>query len=86
MVNVLGSYLSIHTSAILFSIPPVIFLVLFSRQPESPYYDIMKSDFTAAEKSLQILLRKDNVQRELSVLINDVNRQMSEPGRYVLTI
>lgn len=34
-----------------------------------------------AEKSLQTLLRKDNVQKELTTLKNDISRQMSEPGR-----
>lgn len=81
MVNIMGSYLNIHTAAIFFSIPPIIFLILFSQQPESPYFLIIRSNFKEAERSLKTLLRKDNVQKELTTLTNDVSRQMSEPGR-----
>lgn len=61
---------------------PVLFVVLFSQMPESPYYFIMKSNITNAEKSLQVLRGKRNVERELTGLINDINRQMSEPSSY----
>ncbi|KAJ8939501.1 hypothetical protein NQ314_011116 [Rhamnusium bicolor] len=50
--------------------------------PESPYYLVMKSRIAEAEISLQKLRRKKNVDKELKMLISDVNRQISEPGRY----
>ncbi|XP_056633771.1 facilitated trehalose transporter Tret1-like [Diorhabda sublineata] len=81
-VNSIGSYVTIHTAALVFLVLPIIFVLLFSRMPESPYYYIMKSKFDEAEHCLKDLRRKDQVDRELQCLINDVNRQMSEPGRY----
>ncbi|XP_072379115.1 facilitated trehalose transporter Tret1-like [Diabrotica undecimpunctata] len=82
LINSVGSYVSIHTAALIFLVLPVIFVFIFFKMPESPYFHIMKSDFNKAEKCLQVLRRKQRVERELTTLVNDINRQMSEPGRY----
>ncbi|CAG9859143.1 unnamed protein product [Phyllotreta striolata] len=82
IVNIIGSYVTIHTAALLFIILPVTFACLFSRMPESPYYLIMKSNLQEAESSLRALRRRDDVRQELERLVGDVNRQMSEPGSY----
>lgn len=81
-VNVVGSYLDIHTAAIIFVSFPIIFIILFGHMPESPYFFIMKGRFNDAEKCLQILRSKRNVEKELLHLTTDLNRQMSEPGGY----
>ncbi|KAJ8982610.1 hypothetical protein NQ317_005082 [Molorchus minor] len=81
-VNVVGSYLNMHTAALIFATLPVLFLIIFSQMPESPSYLIMKSKVVEAEDCLRKLRRKENVDDELKILMNDVNRQMSEPGRY----
>ncbi|KAJ8954178.1 hypothetical protein NQ318_005773 [Aromia moschata] len=81
-VNIIGSYLDIHKAAIVFASLPVLFLLVFSQMPESPYYLIMKSRVADAEASLRKLRAKKNVDAELVSIKADVERQMSEPGRY----
>ncbi|XP_063926335.1 facilitated trehalose transporter Tret1-2 homolog [Zophobas morio] len=80
--NVVGSYLTIRTTASIFIAFPVLFIVLFWRMPESPYYLLMKKKDEEAEHVLKFLLRKSNVHDDLTKLKLDVNRQMSETGTF----
>lgn len=82
-VNISGSYLSVETCALIFTILPIIFIIAFLQMPESPYYLIMKERFEDAKKSLRYLRRKNNVEEEFLQLKDDVHRQMSEPGTYL---
>ncbi|KAJ3651076.1 hypothetical protein Zmor_017137 [Zophobas morio] len=80
--NVVGSYLTIRTTASIFIAFPVLFIVLFWRMPESPYYLLMKNENEEAQHVLKFLLRKPNVNDDLTKLQVDVDRQMSETGTF----
>ncbi|XP_063926776.1 facilitated trehalose transporter Tret1-2 homolog [Zophobas morio] len=80
--NIIGSYLSIRTTAGICIAFPVLFIVLFWRMPESPYYLLMKKKDEDAERILKFLLRKPDVNEELIRLQADVVRQMSETGTF----
>ncbi|KAJ3651078.1 hypothetical protein Zmor_017139 [Zophobas morio] len=80
--NLIGSYLTIRTTAAIFITIPVLFIVLFWKMPESPYYLLMQKKDEEAERVLKFLLRKPNVSEELTHLQADVDRQMSETGTF----
>ncbi|KAJ3651082.1 hypothetical protein Zmor_017143 [Zophobas morio] len=80
--NIIGSYLTIRTTAAIFIAFPLIFTVLFWKMPESPYYLLMKQKDEQAEHVLKFLRRKSNVGEELTKLKADVDRQMSESGTF----
>ncbi|KAJ3651074.1 hypothetical protein Zmor_017135 [Zophobas morio] len=81
-VNIVGSYLSIRDTAITFIALPVLFVLLFYKMPESPYYLLMNNDEEQAERALKFLRRQSDVTQELTKLKLDVNRQMSERGTF----
>ncbi|XP_015836566.1 facilitated trehalose transporter Tret1-like [Tribolium castaneum] len=82
LVNLIGSYLTIKQSAMIFLLFPIIFVTVFYKMPESPYYLLMKNRKLEAESVLKFLRRKKSVSEELVKLTNDVNRQMSESGTF----
>lgn len=79
-INSIGSFYTIHVTALICLIMPTIFWLTFIHMPESPYYCLMKEDPAGATKALQALRRKRNVDKELAQLTFDVKRQMSEKG------
>ncbi|XP_050498192.1 facilitated trehalose transporter Tret1-like isoform X2 [Diabrotica virgifera virgifera] len=81
-INVAGSYCDILTASCIFSSVSVLFSVVFYFMPESPFFFIMKGDDESAKKSLRFLTRKTNVDKDFSMLKNDVDRQMSETGNW----
>ncbi|CAG9762037.1 unnamed protein product [Ceutorhynchus assimilis] len=81
-VNSVGSYLTIHSTAMVCLVFPIIFWITFIYMPESPYYCLMKGDTERARHALQVLRRKREVNLELEQLSADVARQMSEQGSY----
>ncbi|KAI4468886.1 facilitated trehalose transporter tret1-2 -like protein [Holotrichia oblita] len=81
-VNVVGFYLSIPNTAFVLITFPLLFLITFIFMPETPYYLIMIGDDQSAEKSLQRLRGMDDVQKEVTQLKSDVERQLSERGHF----
>ncbi|CAG9762039.1 unnamed protein product [Ceutorhynchus assimilis] len=81
-INVIGSLLTIHEVALVCHIFPIIFWLTFIGMPESPYYCLMKEDKDGAKLSIQMLRRKQSVDKEILQLSSDVNRQMSETGTF----
>lgn len=81
-INSVGSYMSIHATAMICLMFPFIFWFTFMHMPESPYYCLMKGDSKSARYSLELLRRTNNVEKELAQLASDVQRQMSEKGSY----
>ncbi|KAF7268081.1 hypothetical protein GWI33_018743 [Rhynchophorus ferrugineus] len=81
-INTVGSFLTIHDTAMICIIFPVVFWLTFAHMPESPYYCLMKKDVDGARRALQMLRRKNNVDKEVIQLSADVDRQMSEKGTY----
>jgi len=82
VMSAVGSYLSIQLSAIVLGIIPIVFLMGMILMPETPYYLIMKKKTDKARRSLQWLRGRKDVEEELNQLIADVERQLSERGRY----
>lgn len=82
LINCVGYYLSIRTTALIMLSIPILFLVVFYFMPETPYYYVMKNDEENARKSLRKLRRIKDVDMELKQITADVLRQMSEPSRY----
>ncbi|XP_065165832.1 uncharacterized protein [Atheta coriaria] len=85
LINLIGAYLSIVNTAYVCLLLPVVFLVNFMFIKESPYYLLMKGRVDDARSSLQWLRGAKSpahVEEELIKLTSDVQRQMSETGRY----
>lgn len=82
LINIVGSKFSIRHTAYIFISLPIIFAIVFAFMPESPYYQIMKGKEEDARKTLKKLLRQENVEEDLNQLVSDVNRQISEPGKF----
>lgn len=80
IVNVVGAYFDIRTTAYIFGCLPIIYLFLTALLPESPYFLVMKGREKEAREALQTLNWKEDVEDELISLTKDVNRQISESG------
>jgi MFS family permease len=81
-VNAVGSYLTIEVTSLITLSFPVFFLVTFFFMPKSPYYLLIKDQIEEARLALVRLRANNNVDEELSELKKDVERQMSERGKY----
>ncbi|KAF2880844.1 hypothetical protein ILUMI_25333 [Ignelater luminosus] len=82
LVNIVGAYYNIRTTAYIFISLPVIFFILMLLLPETPYFLLMKEREAEAYKSLRILRWINNVEDELISLTKDVKRQNSESGTF----
>lgn len=74
--TVMGPYLSMETFAYVSLVPNILFLILFSFVPESPYHYTLHGDADNAEKSLRWFRRRTNVKEELLELrefVQDAN-------------
>lgn len=81
--QILGSYVTVKTSAYIGLIFPIIFgLLVWLILPESPYQLIRDQKNEEARASLQWLRRKQNVEKEFLTVKSDVERQMSETGKW----
>ncbi|KAF5299093.1 hypothetical protein FQR65_LT09451 [Abscondita terminalis] len=80
VMNFVGAYTSIQTTALIFITVPIIQLLLSFILPESPYYLIMKKKDIEAQKSLKLLRWNQNVQDEFECIKEAVERQTSELG------
>lgn len=82
VMNCIGGFLDIKTTAWICLVFPVVFAVGFVFMPESPYYCLMVGDEGKARKSLKWLRRLDNVDGELEEISAAVKRQMAESGTW----
>lgn len=80
LINVIGAYYDIVTTAIICGCFPVLHVLLFCFMPESPYYLLMKNKEEEARDALRILRWRIDVDEELVSLKTDVARQVSETG------
>lgn len=78
IVNCIGGYCDIKTTAWICLLFPLAFACTFSFMPESPYYCVMKGDIEKARESLLRLRNNKNVEAEIEKLKNDVSTQMKE--------
>lgn len=81
VVNTVGGYFDIKTTAYILVWVQVLFTVTFWCMPETPYYLLMKGRNEEAEATLRKLRRKKNVEDEFKQLSSDVSRQTSESGK-----
>ncbi|KAG5878915.1 hypothetical protein JTB14_016787 [Gonioctena quinquepunctata] len=82
LMNVIGVYFTVQQASFICLTVPVIFLVLFSFMPESPYFYAMKGRDDETKKALQRLRGIDNVEEEFLAVKSAVERQMSETGTW----
>lgn len=82
VMNAIGGFLSIKTTAWICLIFPLAFAIGFVFMPESPYYCLINGKEEEARKSLKWLRRLDNVDGELSEINAAVKRQMAESGTW----
>ncbi|CAG9859788.1 unnamed protein product [Phyllotreta striolata] len=83
LINVIGSKFDTRVTTYICLPLPILYLILFSLMPESPYYYIMKGKEEEAIKSLKFLKRMKNVDSIYKQLKFDVERQLSERGTWV---
>ncbi|KAF2884949.1 hypothetical protein ILUMI_21226 [Ignelater luminosus] len=83
LINIIGSYLSISTTAIVSSILPLLCLFTFAWMPESPYYLIMKENVQQAGRNLKMLRCTDNVEADLERMAKAVKEQNENTKRYL---
>ncbi|KAF5297388.1 hypothetical protein FQR65_LT01319 [Abscondita terminalis] len=84
MANLLGSYASIQTTALISSIFPLLSLALFLFIPDSPYDLIQQNRIEDAKNSLQLFQGVDDVDADLTRITNAIEEQIStNTGSYL---
>lgn len=83
LMNIIGSYLNVIESSYVCLSLPLTFLLLMLTIPESPYYYMMKNQYTCAKNSLKFLRGKENIHEEYKQLKSDVARQTAESGTWM---
>ncbi|CAL7933122.1 unnamed protein product [Xylocopa violacea] len=66
--NVMGPYLSMEMFGYVSLVPNILFMILFSWIPESPYHHLLHGDIEKAEASLRWFRRKSDVKAEMQDL------------------
>lgn len=82
LINVIGSYSDLVTTAWIATLLPLLSLLTFSWMPESPYYLIMKGKHEKAKRSLHIFSGNSDVDLELSKLIRTVQEENACKGSH----
>lgn len=82
LINAVGGFCSIRTTAYVFVPLPFIFLFSFMTMPETPYYLLIKDKTEEAKRSLQRLRNKEDVEQELKQITSDIERQTQESGNW----
>lgn len=81
LINIIGSYLSISSTALLSSLVPVMAFFTFIWMPESPYYLLMNNRMEDAKRSLRIFRRVDNVDEEIERMMGNIQKNTKNTGR-----
>ncbi|XP_018563927.1 facilitated trehalose transporter Tret1-like [Anoplophora glabripennis] len=83
LINVLGTYLPLDTTAFISTILPLLLLITFPWMPESPYFYLMKGNEEEARKSLQIFRGVEDVTVELNRISSAVKEQQENKGSFL---
>lgn len=83
LINLIGQQFSVWVSAYICLPLPIAFLILSLYLPESPFYCVMKGNEEGAKHSLRILRGDKSLDQDFHNLKLDVDRQMSERGRWL---
>jgi MFS family permease len=81
-MNVLGSYVSIKISSLIFSTIPMTLTLTFIWMPESPYFLAMKQNFIEARISLVKFNRQMNVENDFERLRDVVKAETENSGKF----
>ncbi|KAF5272313.1 hypothetical protein FQA39_LY07914 [Lamprigera yunnana] len=84
IINILGTFLSVQSSALVGVFFPLTFISIFMWMPESPNYFLMKNKREDARKSLMILRETSDVEKELEEMIKSVEEERSVKFSYLL--
>ncbi|CAG9860746.1 unnamed protein product [Phyllotreta striolata] len=83
IIHIIGLYFNVQRSAYVCLALPIVFAMLFSFAPESPYFLIMKGREDEAKESLKRLTRKRNVDEMYKTIEKGVQRQIAESGTWL---
>ncbi|XP_044270096.1 facilitated trehalose transporter Tret1-like [Tribolium madens] len=84
IINVIGSYLSIKTTALISSVVPAILFITFLWMPESPYYLLMRDQPDAARRALERFKKGKDVSGDLHRIRTAIQaEEKSHKGRFV---
>mgnify|MGYP005985085849 FL=1 len=84
IINVIGSYLSIKTTALVSSVVPAALFVTFLWMPESPYYLLMRDKPEAARRALERLKSTTKVDDDLNRIKGAIQaEQKTKNGRFL---
>ena len=83
LINTIGSYLDISTTAFVACSIPAILLITFIWIPESPYFLLMRGRYDEARKSLQRFRGTTDVEKELERLSAAVQEQNNNSGKFL---
>lgn len=82
LVNAVGYFCSLTTTAFIFMVFPIIFFFMFGMMPETPYCELIRKRDQRALNSLKRLRQMRDVEVEFAQIKTDVKRQMSERGTW----
>ncbi|KAL1463056.1 hypothetical protein WDU94_014847 [Cyamophila willieti] len=82
-VLLVGAFISLRRLSIILCIMPVIFMILFSFVPESPYYLASVKRFQDAKTSLKWFRASDNVDEEFDAIVRKSEADMKEGGSFI---
>lgn len=83
LINVIGSYLSISTTALVSSLVPVLAFVTFIWMPESPYYLLMRNRIKEAKESLRRFRGVHDVDDEIERMSSFIQTKTRKTGRFL---
>ncbi|KAJ8924980.1 hypothetical protein NQ315_001145 [Exocentrus adspersus] len=83
LINVIGSYLSISTTALVSSIVPLLAFVTFIWMPESPYYLLMRERVKEAKASLRKFRGVQDVDEEIERMSTYIQTKSRKSGRFL---
>ncbi|VEN44659.1 unnamed protein product [Callosobruchus maculatus] len=78
LINVLGNYIALHTTAYIASIFPAILFFTFLWMPESPTYLLQEKKEEAAKKNLVLLRGEEEGKKELDRLVEYMKNEPEE--------
>lgn len=86
LINILGSYFTIKSTAYAGTVVPFLLLVTFIWMPESPYFLLMTGNVEEARRSLQVLRSSEDVLSELVRITKAVEEQNKSKWTDLLTV
>ncbi|KAJ8963766.1 hypothetical protein NQ314_005399 [Rhamnusium bicolor] len=83
LINIIGSYLTISTTALVSSLVPVLAFLTFIWMPESPYYLLMRDRVEDAKASLRRFRRMYDVDDEIERMKTCIQTDTKNTGKFL---